>query len=238
MDPLSLLCRLATSVPPPRFYTVKYAGVLASASPWRVRVTPPPRRTARPEPAKVETLKRPGTYRPWAELLKRTFDVDVLECPTHRARRRRAPRDAGGARPARGPRTEAGRPIRAGARRARAWARGRARRRRGRAMREGSSARVVSQDASRCCADRRLEFGFAPANDLCEVGRARSPSPRHARGLPSVKGGSGDERAFSGCTTPRSSSPPLGLSLLGALLGLGALARRRGGGAMKGAGRA
>jgi hypothetical protein len=26
MDPLSLLCRLATSVPPPRFHTVRYAG--------------------------------------------------------------------------------------------------------------------------------------------------------------------------------------------------------------------
>jgi putative transposase len=35
MDPLSLLCRLAMSVPPPRFHTVKYSGVLASASPWR-----------------------------------------------------------------------------------------------------------------------------------------------------------------------------------------------------------
>jgi hypothetical protein len=35
MDPLSLLCRLATSVPPPRFHTVRYAGVLAAASPWR-----------------------------------------------------------------------------------------------------------------------------------------------------------------------------------------------------------
>jgi hypothetical protein len=32
MDPLSLLCRLAMSVPPPRFHTVKYSGVLASAS--------------------------------------------------------------------------------------------------------------------------------------------------------------------------------------------------------------
>jgi hypothetical protein len=31
MDPLSLLCRLATSVPPPRFHTVKYAGVLGAA---------------------------------------------------------------------------------------------------------------------------------------------------------------------------------------------------------------
>src|SRR3954467_8735793 len=42
MDPLSLLCRLATSVPPPRFHTVKYAGVLAPASPWRSRVAPEP----------------------------------------------------------------------------------------------------------------------------------------------------------------------------------------------------
>jgi hypothetical protein len=31
MDPLSLLCRLATSVPPPRFHTVKYA--------WRARAS-------------------------------------------------------------------------------------------------------------------------------------------------------------------------------------------------------
>jgi hypothetical protein len=38
MDPLSLLCRLATSVPPPRFHTVKYAGVLAAACPWRIRI--------------------------------------------------------------------------------------------------------------------------------------------------------------------------------------------------------
>ena len=53
MDPLSLLCRLATSVPPPRFHTVKYAGVLAPASPWRSRLAPqspqarPPRATSR-----------------------------------------------------------------------------------------------------------------------------------------------------------------------------------------------
>jgi hypothetical protein len=47
MDPLSLLCRLATSVPPPRFHTVKYAGVLAPASRWRARIAPKPH----PEPA-------------------------------------------------------------------------------------------------------------------------------------------------------------------------------------------
>ena len=42
MDPLSLLCRLATSVPPPRVHTVRYAGVLAAASPWRPRIAPKP----------------------------------------------------------------------------------------------------------------------------------------------------------------------------------------------------
>jgi hypothetical protein len=83
LDPLSLLCRLATSVPPPRFQTVKYAGVLASASPWRPRVAPP----RKPAPPAAETqdaelsAKHASRYRAWAELLKRTFDIDVLECP-------------------------------------------------------------------------------------------------------------------------------------------------------------
>jgi hypothetical protein len=40
MDPLSLLCRLATSVPPPRLRTIRYAGVLAPASPWMSRPSP------------------------------------------------------------------------------------------------------------------------------------------------------------------------------------------------------
>src|SRR5262249_27681269 len=41
LDPLSLLCRLATSVPPARFHTVKYGGVLAAASKFRARIAPP-----------------------------------------------------------------------------------------------------------------------------------------------------------------------------------------------------
>jgi len=80
MDPLSLLCRLATSVPPPRFHTVRYAGVLASACRWRSRIAPkpPPEGTPATEP---EMPKHAGGYRPWAELLARTFAVDVLACP-------------------------------------------------------------------------------------------------------------------------------------------------------------
>ncbi len=84
MDPLSLLCRLATSVPPPRFHTVRYAGVLAAASPWRPRIAP---QAAHPEEPAVATHKPDrtaptGGYRPWAELLARTFGVDVLTCPS------------------------------------------------------------------------------------------------------------------------------------------------------------
>ncbi|XYH94926.1 transposase [Sorangium sp. So ce1128] len=88
MDPLSLLCRLAASVPPPRFHTVKYAGVLASARPWRKRIGPRP---AKPEElAKTDHEPAPkrkrGGYRPWAELLRRTCAIDVLECPTCKGR--------------------------------------------------------------------------------------------------------------------------------------------------------
>jgi hypothetical protein len=81
MDPLSLLCRLATSVPPPRFHTVRYAGVLASASPWRSRIAPSPPPEAAAATGEPETPKRAGGYRGWAELLARPFGVDVLACP-------------------------------------------------------------------------------------------------------------------------------------------------------------
>jgi hypothetical protein len=87
MDPLSLLCRLASSVPPPRFHTVRSAGVLAAASPWRRRITP---KSSTEEPA-AATADRPGPagrYRPWAELLARSFAVDVLACPSCQGRMR------------------------------------------------------------------------------------------------------------------------------------------------------
>jgi Putative transposase len=88
MDPLSLLCRLATSVPPPRFHTVKYAGVLAPASPWRARIGPRPAPSAPAAPGhendanEADNAKpKRGGYRAWADLLRRTFAVDVLACP-------------------------------------------------------------------------------------------------------------------------------------------------------------
>ena len=83
MDPLSLLARLAACVPPPRFHTVRYAGVLAPASRWRKRIAPEPPPVPAPAlEAEDAPPKRAGTYRPWAELLKRTFGFDVLACKT------------------------------------------------------------------------------------------------------------------------------------------------------------
>jgi hypothetical protein len=86
MDPLSLLCRLAASVPAPGFNTVRYGGVLASAAHFRPQVIPSPP-AAQPDadgsPREHEansTQKRRSRWRPWAELLKRSFDID-LRCP-------------------------------------------------------------------------------------------------------------------------------------------------------------
>ena len=86
VDPLSLLTRLCASVPPPRLHTVRYVGVLASASKLRPRIIPAPvAPSASPETAddlvpEPEPAKARGRYRPWAELLKRTFAFDVLAC--------------------------------------------------------------------------------------------------------------------------------------------------------------
>jgi hypothetical protein len=71
LDPLSLLCRLVATIPPPRFHTVRYSGVLASASKLRPFIVP-----AAPAP---KGGSRCG-WRPWAELMKRVFKVDVDRC--------------------------------------------------------------------------------------------------------------------------------------------------------------
>ena len=90
LDPLSLLCRLAASVPGPGFNTVRYGGVLSPAARWRPLIVP--KLAARdgadtdespgsePEPAPSKPPTHRSGWRPWAELLKRTFDIDI-RCP-------------------------------------------------------------------------------------------------------------------------------------------------------------
>ena len=82
MDPLSLLSRLATAVPPPRRHTVRYAGILAPGSRMRPKVVPRPAVAAEGTAEAEKPAKHAGSrYRPWAELLKRCFAIDVLACP-------------------------------------------------------------------------------------------------------------------------------------------------------------
>lgn len=91
LDPLSLLCRLAASVPAPRAHTVRYAGVLGSASKLRARIVPQAPPVERPvdpsggvadaaRDADDDSTKRGGCrYRSWAELLN-TLGIDALKC--------------------------------------------------------------------------------------------------------------------------------------------------------------
>ncbi len=62
---------------------MRYAGVLAPASKLRARIVPTP--VAAPAndtaPSCAHGRQSGGSrYRPWAELLKRTFEIDVLQC--------------------------------------------------------------------------------------------------------------------------------------------------------------
>ena len=88
LDPLSLLCRLAASVPPPKLHTVRYSGVLGSASRLRSRVvpTPPVKAAVTPAADGDDGYKPKSRYRPWAELMMRTLKLDVLECPRCKGR--------------------------------------------------------------------------------------------------------------------------------------------------------
>ncbi len=83
MDPLSLLCRLATTIPPPRLHGVRYSGVLAPAAKLRpliVPLPPPPPQGDAAKPASTPPTHR-CAYIPWAILAKKTFKEDIDRCP-------------------------------------------------------------------------------------------------------------------------------------------------------------
>lgn len=76
-------------MPSPKTHTVRYAGVLAAHSKWRPLIVPPAQTETTEDStgdAALEHEDRPAmhrrsTYRPWAELLRRTFAFDVELCP-------------------------------------------------------------------------------------------------------------------------------------------------------------
>ena len=89
-DPLELLERLAVLTPRPRINLILYYGVLAPRAAWRaalVSATAPGVESSHVEPsgeadedARRAKPSRAGAYQ-WAELMRRTFGLDVLACP-------------------------------------------------------------------------------------------------------------------------------------------------------------
>ena len=100
MDPMTFLSRLAAQVPPPRRHVLTYHGVLAPAACKRERIVPGyergdasdgaprPHGATRTRPKQQQKSPRPRPERyTWAELLQRTFLIDVLACPCGARRR-------------------------------------------------------------------------------------------------------------------------------------------------------
>jgi len=103
-EPQDLVAKLAALVPPPRANLVRYHGVLAPSAGWRPLVIP-----SEPEPAdspphakctagkqvmdldpgdpKQKSICRPRNYS-WAQLMRRVFAIDVLQCPRCQGRMR------------------------------------------------------------------------------------------------------------------------------------------------------
>ena len=85
-EPLEFIERLVALVPAPRGNLVRYHGTLAPGSKLRARVVPavPARRREGRSHAACEAEETPeeaSRRLSWAELMKRVFATDVLECP-------------------------------------------------------------------------------------------------------------------------------------------------------------
>ena len=85
-EPMELVERLVALVPPARANLVRYHGILAPNHRWRRAISPPRRHDGRCW-HRPELPAAAGARVPWAELLRRTFLVDVLRCERCGARR-------------------------------------------------------------------------------------------------------------------------------------------------------
>lgn len=93
LSSLEFVGRVCALIPPPAVHLIHYHGVLAPNASWREEIVPVPAPAAEPgcpdeltthaeREAKKQKANRTRQPRrtPWAELLKKTFSVDVLQC--------------------------------------------------------------------------------------------------------------------------------------------------------------
>ena len=80
LDPIELMERLAAQIPKPRINLVLYAGVLAPNAKLRAEVVRHARPAALPDAPATETQTR-AERETWSELMRVTFQLDVLACP-------------------------------------------------------------------------------------------------------------------------------------------------------------
>ncbi len=85
---MELIEKLAVLVPPPHKHLVTYHGVLSSAAKWRKEIVPGGQGAAQqaeqkepPDGAQPELEALRPRRLLWAQLLQRTFGLDVLKCP-------------------------------------------------------------------------------------------------------------------------------------------------------------
>jgi hypothetical protein len=82
-EPLELMEKLAVLVPAPRANLIHYFGVIAPAAKWRPAIVPAPpacedsRECGHEKSNGVDTRRRNYS---WASLMRRVFEIDVLEC--------------------------------------------------------------------------------------------------------------------------------------------------------------
>ena len=83
-EPIEFLEKLAALIPRPAVNLLLYHGLLAQRARWRSQVISygrsNPEPSARPFDASPRAAGTPGAW-PWAALLRRVFDFDVLTCP-------------------------------------------------------------------------------------------------------------------------------------------------------------
>ena len=88
MSPFDFLARLQAIIPPPRAHRIKYFGIFAPAHKWRSKIVPNPKEKKGFAPRVLDDEDVDEKIKPkklardsrWAQLLKRTFKIDVSSC--------------------------------------------------------------------------------------------------------------------------------------------------------------